>query len=214
MSDDATYSAIRKALLAELRQIAPIQERRIAHNTAQALQTHNLARQIAQQHTGWPADEIWRAIQDLFVQGVLLVGDLPVIRNPHLEAPADNRRLPLFTVSGYGLQFLDSTKDEPDPYDATSILEPLRQRGMANDTVEAYVPEASRALTASAFRGTCILVGVAAEAMSEELYDALLAHLKPGASAKFTKRSRLRRTPPRRGGRPSPTDSPASTSHA
>lgn len=182
---DATYSAIRRALLAELRQIAPVQERRIAQNTAQTLQTPNLARQIAQHHPAWPTDEIWRAIQDLFVQGVLLVGDLPVIQNPHMQGVADSWRLPLFTISRYGLQFLDSTKDDPDPYDASSILEPLRQRGIANDTVVAYVPEAARALAAGAFRGTCILVGVAAEAMSEELYDAFVAHLKPGPKAKF-----------------------------
>jgi hypothetical protein len=108
-----------------------------------------------------------------------------VIANPFTQATGNSYQLPFFTISGYGVEFLKGTKDDPDPYEATSILVPLRQRGMANDTVEAYVPEAARSLAAGAFRGACILVGVAAEAMSEELYAALLMHLEPGQRAKF-----------------------------
>lgn len=183
MSDEVTYSAVRKALLAELRRVAPIQMQRSQRN--QPLYSYNLARDLAQHHPDWPTDEIWRAIQEMFVQGVLLVGDYSVISNPHTQASSNSWQLPFFTISGYGLRFLESVKDEPDPYEAISILEPLRARGIANDTVESYVPEAVRALKAGANRGACILVGVAAEAVSEEIYAAFVGHLDDGPRAKF-----------------------------
>jgi hypothetical protein len=62
MSDDTTYSAIRRALLVELRRLSEIQERNPFPMNNQPLLTYNLARQLAQHHTAWPTDDIWRAI--------------------------------------------------------------------------------------------------------------------------------------------------------
>ena len=150
------------------------------------LGTTALARHIVQNVPGATNFEAMRAVQDLIVQGVLLIGSRAALYglNAPLTATGD-WNLPHVTISDYGGSFLASTKDDPDPYDAITILEPLRLRGVANDAVEAYIPESVRALGAGAYRGTFVLIGVAAEAVAEDIYDAFAAHLETSARSKF-----------------------------
>jgi hypothetical protein len=179
---DAIYSDIRKALLAVLRRVAFIQN---SPERNQQLQTYDLARQLAQDCPTWPRPEIWRAIYEMFTEGILVPVAHIALRNPHTEGMMTLWQLPAYSITDYGMRYIESTKDQPDPYDATTILEPLRVRSIANDTVEAYIPEAVRALGARAYRGVFVLMGVAAEAVSEDLYDALEQHLPMGQRAPF-----------------------------
>ena len=92
----------------------------------------------------------------------------------------------VFSITDYGLRFIDSLKDQPDPYDSMSILESLRKCNVANPTVEAYIPEAVQSFSARAYRGVFVLIGVAAESISEEIYAAFESHLTPSHRRSFT----------------------------
>jgi hypothetical protein len=172
--------AIRAALRKELERIYPGQQSGLVKLQAPALL------QDVSQRGPWSQRKVWAIIQEALVEGILLPGSPYAIDHPNLGAP-ESFDLPWLTVSEYGWSYIQSSKSQPDPHDAESILEPLRMRGVANDTVEAYVPEAVRCFKARAFKGTSVLLGVAAEAITEDLYQAFLSHLSSTRSATFLK---------------------------
>lgn len=179
MSDEI-YSAVRKAVLTELRRVAPLQKREGNQN----LVLKDVVQDIRQKNPSLKISDIWQTIYEMFYEGVLVPLSKHVFNNPAIQGI--NLMSPdFFSVTDYGFRFLASTKDQPDPFDATTILEPLHKRGIKNETVENYVPEAVRALHGRAYRGVFVLIGVASEALSEDLYDAFEAHLPETQRAKF-----------------------------
>lgn len=176
--DDA---AIRASLRQTLERFFPAQQQdeRRTLTAADLLQDVN-------RDGAWKYEDVWRVIQEAIVEGVLLPGSRYAINHPRLGSP-ESFDLPWLTVSEYGWRYVQSAKSQPDPHDAESILQPLRVRAAANDTVEAYVPEAVRCFKARAFKGTSVLLGVAAESIAEDLYAAFLTHLPAIKSGSFQK---------------------------
>lgn len=183
------YGEIRKALLDWLRRLVPIQ----GQPGRAPIRTVELVRQMAQHDPSWNKSEIWRCVQDLIVEGVLLIGAPIGIQNPFTDG-LGLWELPSVTISQYGIEYLKFAKDHPDPNDAISILNPLRERCVANDTVEAYISEAVRTLHARAFRGVCVLTGVAAESLAEAMFTAFADHLDASAREKFLKELNVKKT--------------------
>jgi hypothetical protein len=179
MTASMDEAAIRAALREELERIYPAQK-----NGRTNLTPPSLLQDVAR-HGPWKNEEVWRVIQEAIVEGVLLPGSPNAIDHPHLGQPESF--VYWLTISEYGWSYVQSAKSQPDPHDAESILQPLRARGIANDTVESYVPEAVRCFKARAFKGTSVLLGVAAESVTEDVYDAFLSHLPAIRSASFQK---------------------------
>lgn len=178
---DSAYHTLRKALFEELLRIKIIQD---TPGRNQQLFVQDLAKQISQHHSGLSLSTLWEAIYELFSQGIIVPVSLAVFRNPHIQG-TNLWGNGYYSITDYGARFLESAKSQPDPYDAVSILEALRKRKIANETVEAYIPEAVKSFGANAFRGVFVLIGVAAESLSEEIYTAFEGHLTPSHRATF-----------------------------
>lgn len=174
------YSAVRRAVLSELRRVAPIQKR----DGNQNLFIISVVQDVQRRNPSLGISDIWQTMYEMFYEGILVPLSKHLFHNPATQGV--NLMSPeCFSVTDFGFRFLELTKGQPDPFDATTILEPLRKRGIRDETVENYVPEAVRALRGRAYRGVFVLIGVASEALSEDLYDAFEGHLPEGQRSQF-----------------------------
>ena len=168
--------ALRAALRRELERLWPP-----SREVRRSVEVSGLMQDVAS-HGPWGNERVFAIIMDAIVQGILLPAKREAIDQPR---GSRDFGFPWLTISEQGSQWIQNTRDQPDPYEAESLLTPLRTRGVANPVVEAYVSEAVRTFKSFAFVATCVLLGVAAEAISEDLYDAFASHLNPAIATKF-----------------------------
>lgn len=175
---------VRSALRVELERIYSAQR-----DGRTDIQLSGLMEDVAR-HGSWGSERVFSVIMEAITQGILLPASTRAITRPQGSSEFG---FPWLMISERGWRWVQDSKDQPDPYEADSLLEPLRARGIANPVVEAYVAEGVRTFKASAFVSTCVMLGVAAEALSEDLYEALIAHLKSPGKEKFQSALRAKR---------------------
>jgi hypothetical protein len=78
-----------------LRRVALIQN---TPERNQQPQTYELARQLAQDCPTWPKPEIWRAIYEMFTEGILVPVAPIALRNPHTEG-LNLWQLPAYSIT-------------------------------------------------------------------------------------------------------------------
>lgn len=131
------------------------------------------------------AVEVYAALWQLVQQGLIVPGHRKNGRFEH-DAPAFSH-FPYFSITPFGHDVFANLRSDTDPADATDYLDKLKARApSANETVLRYVAESVSTFNTQHYLAAAVLLGVAAETLLEQLYDAIGKHLGAGTAAYLT----------------------------
>lgn len=184
---DERRSELRQELLEKLRYY--LQRGPMIYSESQHINAAGLAQDLAPA----PAFEVWLIIRQLEQIGVVMPGQFWALRTyassfagaAHKHDPT-LFNWPFFVVTPFGRAYLDGSAEGADPGDSVRFVSSLITR-MPNipDVAMRYVGEAAASYGRNLWLATTVLLGVAAEALLEYLYDCLERHLRISERAQF-----------------------------